>query len=424
MTYRIFYAAGPGDIIQAHKYWAENQHNPSEVSITFSSQFEDFCVDVGAEAYIVACYREEAIYRDGFFTLEHRPKLMPGAKGISYHLAEVLYGLGLFLTAIRVRANVAVIDSGSSYYFILGLFRLAGIKTIIVLHNTIWPTRFPPVRPVQRMIAKLDSLYFRWLPIATIGVSPECLRQVEQLTKGRHTPLYQIRAQFRREYFQTIPQSPPHDRIPFRIMYIGRIIRYKGVFDILEMARRIEDLAPGRVRWEMCGSGPELEELRRQQDQMNLNQVVLIRGWTSLEDLKDVYARSHVSIVPTRSSYREGLAMTAAEAVLAGRPIITNAVVPAFEVLRPACIEAQTNDVDSYVTAILRLVDDASQYRKLCEACPDLQEQFYDREQGLRAVLRTILSPTASTGVTTYEPESKQDFHRGRRHVAQTDSRR
>lgn len=424
MTYRIFYAAGPGDIIQAHKYWSANQHNPSEVSITFSSQFEEFCRDVGAEAYIIACHRKKAICRDGVFTLEHRPKPMPGATGIRYHLAEVLYGLGLFLTAVRFRANAAVIDSGSSYYFILGLFRLAGIKTIIVLHNTLWPTRFPPVRSVQRMIAKLDSLYFRWLPIGTIGVSPECLRQVEQLTKGKHTPLYQIRAQFRRGYFQSIPPSPPHDRLPFRIMYIGRIIRYKGVFDILEMAKRIEDLAPGRVRWEMCGAGPDLEELRRLQDEMNLEQVVFIRGWTSLEDLQDVYARSHVSIVPTRSNYREGLAMTAAEAVLAGRPIITNPVVPAFEVLRPACVEAKTNDVDSYVKAILRLVDDENQYRRLCKACPDLQEQFYDSDQGLSAILRTILSPTMPAGITSHDPQPGLNSHRGRREVGRIDSHR
>ena len=141
-------------------------------------------------------------------------------------------------------------------------------------------------------------------------------------------------------------------------MYIGRINRIKGVFDILEMARKIELQAPGRVRWEMCGAGPDLEELRRRQAEMDLEQVITIRGWTSLEDLQHVYARSHVSIVPTRSSFIEGLAMTAAEAILAGRPVITNPVVPALEVLEPACLKAETNDVDSYVRVILKLIDE------------------------------------------------------------------
>jgi glycosyltransferase involved in cell wall biosynthesis len=98
--------------------------------------------------------------------------------------------------------------------------------------------------------------------------------------------------------------------------------------------------------------------------------------------------------VPTRSSFIEGLAMTAAEAVLAGRPVITNPVVPALEVLRPACVQAETNNVESYVEAIMSLVGDANRYRSLCRACADLQEQFYDREQGLRAILNNIVGPT------------------------------
>jgi glycosyltransferase involved in cell wall biosynthesis len=391
MNQRMFYAAGPGNIIQAHKYWAKGQHDPREVSITFSSQFEQFCKDIEAEAYIVSYHSHVGVYRDGPFTLEHRPKPMRGTSGIAYHLAEILYGLSLLTTAIRFRANVAVLDSGSSHYFILGLFRLAGIKIVTVLHNSLWPSGFPPTRFVSRVTTKLDSFYFRWASDITIGVSPECVRQMEYLTKGRHKALYQIRAQFLPDYFRAIP-PPTHDTNPFRIMYIGRIVRMKGVFDILAIARKIESQAPGRVRWEICGSGPDLDELKHQRIQMALEEIVTIRGWTPLPDLQDVYARSHISIVPTRSNYREGLAMTAAEAILAGRPVITNPVVPALEVLRPACIEARTNDVDSYVAAILKLVDNPSQYRVLCNACPALRDQFYDRDQGLTAILKKAIA--------------------------------
>src|SRR5262245_32812067 len=152
MNQRIFYAAGPGNVIQAHKYWAKGQPDPSEVSITFSSQFEEYCRDIGAKAYIVSCHSQVGVYQDGSFTLEHRPKPMRGASGIAYHLAEILYGLSLLTTAIRFRANVAVLDSGSSHYFVLGLFRLAGIKIITVLHNSLWPSGFPPTRFVSRVI--------------------------------------------------------------------------------------------------------------------------------------------------------------------------------------------------------------------------------------------------------------------------------
>ena len=316
---------------------------------------------------------------------------MAGASGTAYHLAQILYGLSLLRTAIGFRATVAVLNSGSSHYFVLGLFRLAGIKIVTVLHNTLWPSGFPPTRLVPRIIAKLDSFYFRRASTVTIGVSPECLRQVECLTKGRHKLIYQIRAQFRPQDFQTIPPPPPPGKVPFRAMYIGRIERSKGVFDILQIAQKVESEAPGRVRWEICGSGPDLDDLRRKQVHMSLADVVIIGAAPHHSDLRDVYARSHLLVVPTRSNFSEGLAMVAAEAILSGRPVITNPVVPALEILKPACIEARTDDVDSYAAAILNLIDNPSQYRALCDACPVLQEQFFDRQRGLTAILKKAI---------------------------------
>jgi hypothetical protein len=85
--------------------------------------------------------------------------------------------------------------------------------------------------------------------------------------------------------------------------------------------------------------------------------------------------------------------MTAAEAILAGRPLITNPVVPALELLRPACVEARTDDVDSYVEGVLKLIGDREYYESLRRACPELGEQFYDRNLGLTAVLKRAIEP-------------------------------
>jgi glycogen synthase len=388
MSARLFYAAGPGNVIEAHKNWAQGRNDPSQMSLTYSGQFADFCRDVGAEAYIVSSFGEKSVYRDGAFVLEHRPKPMAGAAGSRYHIAELLYALSLLATAIRFRANIAVVDSGSTHYFMLSLLRMAGIRVVVVLHNSLWPHGFPPTRLPLRLISYLDALFFRWAASATLGVSPECERQVRTLTGGKHGPLLQIRAQYRPEYFNDIP--PPGDPSPFRIMYAGRIIRAKGVFDILQMAKTIEERAPDRVRWELCGSGPDLEELKLQHREMNLASVVTIRGWTSPADMRDVLIRSHLSIVPTRSNFPEGLAMTVAEAILAGRPVITNSVVPALELCRDACIEAQPDDIDSYVEAIMKLMDNPDEYQRLRKACPDAGQQFYDRTRGEAAVLKAV----------------------------------
>ena len=391
MSHRIFYAAGPGNVIRAHQHWKAGEHDPTEVSITFSSQVEEFCRSTDTSAYIVAYNAQRNIARDGKLTLEHRPKPIPGATGLLFHLSEIFYGLGLFSTALKFRSTVAVIESGTAHYFLGTIYRLAGIKVVTLLHNTLWPRGYPPSRLVPKIIQTLDSLFFRWGSSATIAVSPECIRQVDQLTRGRHNSFYQIRAQFLPERFEGIGPPPAPSEQPFRIMYIGRVVRAKGVFDILEIARRLDDRVPGRVKFELCGTGPDLDALKDRHRELELDDVVSIRGWVTLEELRDVYARSHASIVPTTSAFAEGLAMTAAEAILAGRPVITNPAVPALEILRPASVEAKTNDVDSYVDAILKLIDSPGYYQSLCEACPPLQGQFYDRDQGLTAVLGRVL---------------------------------
>ena len=176
-------------------------------------------------------------------------------------------------------------------------------------------------------------------------------------------------------------------------MFIGRVNRSKGVFDILEIARRIEESHPGLIRWEICGRGPHFDELKSRCQELGLERTFQLRGWTSLEDLVGVYARCHAAIVPTRSDFIEGLAMTAVEAILAGRPLITNPVVPALELLRPACVAARTDDVDSHHEAVLKLATDAELYARLCRACPDLRAPFYDRHYGLTAVLKRALAP-------------------------------
>jgi glycosyltransferase involved in cell wall biosynthesis len=83
-----------------------------------------------------------------------------------------------------------------------------------------------------------------------------------------------MRIQFQREAFESIPPAPPHDQKPLKIMFAGRINRNKGVFDILDIASAIEVSAPGSVAWEICGAGPDLDELKAHHRAMNLLNIV------------------------------------------------------------------------------------------------------------------------------------------------------
>ena len=55
--------------------------------------------------------------------------------------------------------------------------------------------------------------------------------------------------------------------------------------------------------------------------------------------MRAMYDDAHVVIVPTTSDFIEGFNKVVAEAVLAGKPVITSSVCPALEYVRDAVIE-------------------------------------------------------------------------------------
>ena len=166
MKHRIFYAAGPGNVIEAHKYWAKGQHYPNEVSITFSVKSKSSAETLlprRGHRFIPQQSRHLSRWR--FHTGTPAQAVGRCASGTAYHLAQILYGLSLLRTAIGFRATVAVLDflvPATILFF--RLFRLAGIKIVTVLHNTLWPSGFPPTCLVPRIIAKLDRSIFAGLP--------------------------------------------------------------------------------------------------------------------------------------------------------------------------------------------------------------------------------------------------------------------
>jgi len=379
---RLFYVSGgAANIIAAQEAWRIGQQDPTEVSITFSSQIADFCRGIGAEAYFVSPHADARTVELDEFILEHRPK--KGGRALGYHFDEIVYALGLLRTARRFKADIALMDSGATPVFMLPLFKLFGIPVVSILHNTLWPAHFRPQRLRNHIVHWLDRIFWRRSAAGAIAVSPECERQIRHEAPRLSYPVVQVRAQFHRDYFAAIPPAPPHEQRPFQVMFIGRVTESKGVFDILEMAQSLERTDPGLVRWTICGRGDGFDALKGRRDAMGLADIVELAGWVSLERLRDIYAQSHAAIVPTRSSFAEGLAMTAAEAVLAGRPVILNPVVPAIDVVGPAVLAGKTNDPESHAEQVRRLAHDPVLYRRLQEACASCEAPFYDREQSL-----------------------------------------
>ena len=398
MIRKLFYASAAGWPIRTHQYWARGEDDPTQVSVTFSGQIETFARDIGAELVIVTANPDGERLTDSSVTIEHWRK--DTGSGIHYYLAELRHARRLVRRARDFDADVALLDSGTIPYFMMTLFRAAGIRVVPVLHNTLWPAGFPPKSRAKRMLQRLDAWFWRTVPSAIVAVSPEIERQLRGLAHRPAAPVFQTRAHFRRAHFVSI-FTPDLKAKPFEIVFVGRMVAGKGALDIPRMAAWIEERAPDCVHWTLCGDGDALDEVRTLVRDLGLEHAVEVRGWTAPAELEEVYARSHAAIVPTRSSFNEGLAMSAVEPVLCGRPVVTNRVVPALELVRPAAIEAAVDSVEDHAAAVLRLATDSALYARLRAACVPLGEQFLDPDRALTATLHRVANYLAETTTTS-----------------------
>ncbi len=388
-TLRLLYAAGPGDVIGTYKHWVESQDDPSQVSITYSAQFYEVCRALDARAYVISSHAERKLLHDGLFTLEHRPNRLRSASGILYHLGQVWYGLELIASAIRFRANVAVVADGTTYWFILSLLSWLGVQVIPSLHCVLW-RKYLPQRKAEKLILKLSRNFFAKDCTAILTASVDVSEQVAELAGGQSRPILPYLPTYRRSEFTGVGK-PNESRSPFRVLFAGRIEPEKGVFDLLEVAKRMKTLGTEDITFDLCGKGSALEELRLKAKQEGVDSFFVCHGHCNKPQMREMFNRSHTVIVPTRTDFVEGFNQVVVESVLSGRPVITSAVCPALSYVRPAIVEVPVDDVTAYADALLKLRDDCEFYQQKQQACIPLQEQFYDTSRGWGARLKSVL---------------------------------
>ena len=394
---RVLSAIGPGDVVAAYRDWQGNVRTLSETSITFSSQEFEFFKRHGIAFWAISSAPNAALLIDGENRIENRPRATTRpVSGLAFHTVQLLYALSLWISALRFRATHAVVDSGTTHWFALVALRLSGITVVPNFHNTYWPAGHPPDGLAKRAILWLDQTFFRLGVKAALGVSPECGRQVAQLSSSR-SQYFDYRAQFPASEFMELPK-PVSPGKHVRVMFAGRVEESKGVFDLLKVCKLLSEDEERDFVFEVCGHGSASEKLAVLVQAQQMGERFVLRGNLGRKDLLAVYARSHVVVVPTRSDFIEGLAMVCAEAMLAGRPVVTSKLVPALELMRGCALEAREEDPADYARQIRAVVSDSNRYQAMVRATTECGRQFVDGVLGLDVVLERCLCPGEAGG--------------------------
>lgn len=394
---RIVYATGPGELIQTYQHWKQGDDDPSQMNVAYTHQFHEVCRRLDARAWLISPRGPRRVIDDAAVRIEYRPIPFFERGGLLHHLGLLWYSLRLVASARRFNADVLV-STRYAHWFVLGWLARSGVAVVPALHGKLWAGQRPPGM-MQRLVLRMSRRFFSDHCFAIMAASPDIAVQVRLLTGGDARPIHLFRPLYRRAAFGP-PRPADWARRPFRVLYVGRIEKSKGVFDLLHVARELRRAGRDDIRFDLCGDGSQLGALREQAERAGLAEQFKCHGHRGRRELREMFAAAHVVVVPTRAELHEGFNQVVVEAVMAGRPVISSRVCPSTGDVPEAVWLVEPDDVDAYRDAIRALADDAERYEQLAAGCAMVAGRFFEDEHSwggvLERIVREVRAPSAA----------------------------
>lgn len=373
-TLRISYIPGPGDLRSTYDWWKKGEFDPRIPSIAYSTMFFELCTALGGiEAQlIVRADQPSPPYIDGGFRFD--TALYEPAGGAGYYWARLKYAGACLRALSAFKPHIAVVASDFDWQY-LPLVRAVAGKVILSVHNTYWPMGEKP--------GKLSLSYLLYgAALKTVGAavctSHECERQVRRLTGSGFWSFVETPQQAGAQSVspspeasvpvQTFvaaqqhirpPKTAPRNDNPGRLLYLGRIERPKGVFDLLDAYEMLVPAMPN-LSLVFAGGGGALDELRAEIEARNLGERVQAVGHLDSARAHEELQRADLLVCPTRTDFNEGLAFVCFEAAGYGVPVVMSSVVPAQDLLAGGCVVFKANDTQAMAEAIAGAFDESA----------------------------------------------------------------
>jgi glycosyltransferase involved in cell wall biosynthesis len=210
-------------------------------------------------------------------------------------------------------------------------------------------------------LRRLDSLRMRWDPLlcktydgasCIIGIAP----YVCNFLKKRPIRQFEIMSETGIERLpESVDRSSRGDRV--RLLYVGRIVRTKGVRDAIRAMDLLRDLP---VVLDVVGEGFDRVACENLASHLGVADQVVFHGWRSRLQVEDFYRAADIFVFP---SYREPGGNVTFEAMGFGLPLVVSTRGGPGQVVDETCgIRVTPVTPDQYArdvaAAIRRLVED------------------------------------------------------------------
>ncbi len=166
----------------------------------------------------------------------------------------------------------------------------------------------------------------------------------------------------------------------FNVLFLGVMIKRKGVADLLNAIKIIKEMKLGQsMRFTIAGTGKEEKELKSLSESLGLNDIVDFTGWISGDEKERLIKESQLLVLP---SYNEGLPMAILESISYGLPIVATDVGDVS-----AAVEEGVNgylikpgDVAGLADRIIRVSENEYTYQTMSEKSREIAETKFSIE--------------------------------------------
>jgi glycosyltransferase involved in cell wall biosynthesis len=175
-----------------------------------------------------------------------------------------------------------------------------------------------------------------------------------------------------------------------RLLYVGRLIREKGVYDLIEAFSKLQKRMAYRLS--IVGDGIERSQLEKEVKKQGLGDYVQFTGYLRGQQLYNAYKNSHIFVL---ASWSEGLPVVLLEAMNAGLPIVTTRLRGALDYLQDGihAIFVPARDPTALAAGLTTVLENAELRNKMSKANLQKVKEFSPENVGRNyfAVLSGIM---------------------------------
>lgn len=192
-------------------------------------------------------------------------------------------------------------------------------------------------RQWYRKLRNLDRLRLRYDPLLRrtyagaeliFGVAP----YVRELLTPCGIKRFEILSETGVDTVLKVRKKAPVAGEPFRLLFVGRIIRTKGVIDAIRaVAIALKNLS---LRYDIIGDGDHLQTCKEEVMRLGIQDHVHFHGWLPRADVENWYQNADVFLFP---SFREPSGNVVFESMKHGLPVITSTLGGPGHVVDESC---------------------------------------------------------------------------------------